>query len=289
MRQFAPLLLSTMLTIPAAMAAPVAKEAPATKATTSLTAPSDKGVQAANPAAVKTIEAALKKLDPNIPVEAIKPSPMAGVYMIILKGGHVLYAGADGKHLIRGDMLEIGDKGLTNLTEEVRNKASAELLNNINKEELIVFSPKGETKGVVYAFTDVDCGYCRKLHQEVADMNDLAIEVRYMAFPRGGERSPAYDKMVDAWCAKDRKEALTDLKSGKTIQVDADSKQKEACKAMIDRQYELGMQMGVSGTPAMVLENGQVIPGYRPAADLAKILGITPKPAQIPEGSGSGQ
>ena len=282
MRQFAPLLLSTMLTIPVAMAAPVAKDAPATKATSSPTVPAEKGVPAADLAAIKSIETALKKLDPNIPIETIKPSPMAGVYMVILKGGHVIYAGPDGKHLIRGDMLEIGEKGLTNLTEEVRNKASAELLKNINKEELIVFSPKGETKGVVYAFTDVDCGYCRKLHQEVAEMNELGIELRYLAFPRGGERSPAYAKMVDAWCAKDRKQALTDLKSGQSIQIDVDSKQKEACKAMIDKQYEIGMQMGVSGTPAMALENGQLIPGYRPAADLARLLEIPPTPAPAP-------
>lgn len=276
MRQFAPLFLSTMLTIPMAMAAPVAKDAATIKATTSQTAPADKGVPAADPAIIKTIEAALKQLDPNIPIETIKTSPMAGVYMVILKGGHVLYAGSDGKHLIRGDMLEIGGQGLVNLTEEVRNKASAELLKNINKEDLIVFPPKGETKGVVYAFTDVDCGYCRKLHQEVAEMNELGIELRYLAFPRGGEQSPAYAKMVDAWCAKDRKQALTDLKSGKSIQIDVDSKQKEVCKALIDKQYELGVQMGVSGTPAMALENGQLIPGYRPAADLAGILNITP-------------
>lgn len=272
MRQFAPLLLSTMLTIPMAMAAPVTKDdATASKVTAS---PAEKEAPADTTAAINTIETALKKLDPNIPVESIKPSPVSGIYMVILKGGHVLYAGSDGKHLIRGDMLEIGTQGLVNLTEEVRNKASAELLKSINKEELIVFSPEGETKGIVYAFTDVDCGYCRKLHQEVADINDLGIELRYLAFPRGGERSPAYDKMVNAWCAKDRKQALTDLKSGKAIQADVDSKQKEACKAMIDRQYELGIQLGVSGTPAMALENGQLIPGYRPAADLAKILEI---------------
>ena len=279
MRQFAPLLLSTMLTIPMAMAAPIAKDAAVSKATTSLAVPAGKGVAVADPTAIKTIDTALKKLDPNIPIETIKPSPMTGVYMVTLKGGHVLYAGLDGKHLIRGDMLELGDNGLVNLTEEVRNKASAELLKNINKDELIVFSPKDETKKVVYAFTDVDCAYCRKLHQEVADMNDLGIELRYLAFPRNGERSPAYEKMVDAWCAKDRKQALTDLKSGKSIQVDVDKKQKEACKAMIERQYELGVQMGVSGTPAMALENGQLIPGYRKAADLAEILGIKPAPA----------
>lgn len=264
MRLIALLFLSSLLSLPAAMAAPKDTRVPAGT-------PLDKARQ--------QIELQLKKLDPNIPIENIDPSPMKEVYMVTLQGGHVLYTSADGKHLIRGDMLEIRDSGLVNLTEEIRNEESAKLLASLNKDDLIIFSPNGETKGVVYAFTDVDCGYCRKLHQEVSEMNELGIELRYLAFPRGGERSPAYNKMVDAWCAQDRKQAMTDLKNGQPITVTANAEQKSECKANIDRQYQVGVQMGVSGTPAMALENGQLIPGYRPAADLARMLGINPMPA----------
>ena len=222
----------------------------------------------------KAITTQLKKLDTGIPIESIKPSPMEGVYMVTLQGGHVLYTSASGKHLIRGDMMEIRDSGLVNLSEEIRSKANAERLQAVKPEEMIVFPPKGKTKAVVYAFTDVDCGYCRKLHQEVTAMNDLGIELRYLAFPRGGERSAAYSKMVDAWGAKNKQQAITDMMAGKPVTSTLEAKQKAANKAIIDSQYQLGIEMGVNGTPAMILENGQMIPGYRPAKDLAKMLGL---------------
>ncbi|OED42076.1 hypothetical protein ACH42_12590 [Endozoicomonas sp. (ex Bugula neritina AB1)] len=223
----------------------------------------------------KAITTELKKLDASIPIETIKLSPMDGVYMVTLKGGHVLYTSANGKYLLRGDMLEVRGNGVVNLSEEVRNKANADLLKSLKVEDMIVFSPKGETKAVVYAFTDVDCGYCRKLHQEVAAMNDYGIELRYLAFPRGGERAPAYDKMVDAWCAADRKKAMTDLKTGKTIPAIEDATKKKVCQDIVESQQQLGMAMGVNGTPAMVLEDGQLIPGYRPADDLANMLKLS--------------
>ena len=136
---------------------------------------------------------------------------------------------------------------------------------------MIIFSPKGETKGIAYAFTDVDCGYCRKLHREVPAMNELGIEVRYLAFPRGGRKSSVFAKMANAWCATDRQQALADLKAGKTISVPISGDQ-NACNKMIEDQYQLGLQLGINGTPAMVLKNGLIIPGYRPAADIARII-----------------
>ena len=196
---------------------------------------------------------------------------MPGVYKVTIQGGNVFYSSATGQHLLRGDMLEVRGDRLVNLTEELKSKQNAKLLKTINTDDMVVFSPKGETKGVVYAFTDVDCGYCRKLHREVAELNELGIELRYLAFPRGGKNSPVYNKLADAWCSVDRKQAMNDLKSGKSISVEI-AGDVAACKSLIERQYNLGVQMGVSGTPAMVLENGQMIPGYRPASDIASML-----------------
>jgi thiol:disulfide interchange protein DsbC len=132
---------------------------------------------------------------------------------------------------------------------------------------MLKFKPKGETRAVVSVFTDVDCGYCRKLHLEMADMNALGIEVRYLAFPRAGVGSPTYDKIVSAWCADDRNQALTDLKLGKDIP-------NRACPNPVAKQYELGHDIGVTGTPAIVLEDGRLLPGYMPAAELAGLLGL---------------
>ena len=233
----------------------------------------------------QAIEIQLKSRDPNIPIERVERTEWEGVYMVVLTGGHVIYARKDSRMIMRGDMLKLEDDGgITNLTERVRNTAVAQQLKEIKTTDMITFKPKGEVKGVVYAFTDVDCGYCRKLHQEVQAMNDLGIELRYLAFPRGGERSPAYNKMINAWCAKDRKQAITDLKTGKDVSTTAvaikDAPQPEgSCGALVDQQYQLGINLGVNGTPAMFLEDGRAIPGYRPAADLANLMGITKVPA----------
>lgn len=224
-----------------------------------------------NPEAL--IESQLKKLDATIPIESVTKSPMPGIYKVMLKGGFVLYSSENGQYFIKGDMLEVRGSQLVNLTEEIKSQQNAKLLNSLKKEDMVIFSPKGETKGVVYAFTDVDCGYCRKLHREVARLNELGIELRYLAFPRGGQQSPVHGKMTDAWCSVDRKQALTDLKTGKPVSVDIKG-DKAACSEVINDHYNLGVQMGINGTPAMVLENGQVIPGYRPAADVAKIIGV---------------
>ncbi len=228
--------------------------------------------------ASSSIEKELKTLDSNILIEGIEKTSWDNVYLVKLKGGNLIYASKDGKHLFRGDMLQIGDGQVTNLTETIRNKSTAAELKNLNPKDLIVFPAKGKTKGIVYAFTDVDCGYCRKLHQEVPAMNDLGIEIRYLAFPRGGQQSPAYAKMVEAWCSGDRKQSMSELKSGQeTVSKKAsdEEKKKSQCAKLVEDQYQLGLKLGVSGTPAMFLENGQAIPGYRPAADLARMMGIT--------------
>ena len=259
MRQISLLILTALLSIQMAVAAPINKTM-------------------SN--AEKAITTELKKIDPDISIETINPSPIEAIYEVTLKNGRVLHISATGKYLISGDMLEIRDEGLVNLSEETRNKVNVERLKSMRVEDMIVFSPEDKAKAIVYAFTDVDCGYCRKLHQEVAEMNKLGIELRYMAFPRGDNRSPAYSKMVDAWCSADRKQAMTDLKTGKTITSTADDKKKASCKAIIESQHQLGGKMGVTGTPAMVLENGQMIPGYRPAKELAKMLGLTETPAK---------
>ena len=219
---------------------------------------------------IKTdIEKQLKSLDPDIPIETIEKSPIASLFTIILKGGHILYSSTDGKYLIRGDMLEINNGTITNLTGRIHSKETAKRLSKIKREDMIIFSPKGETKGIVYAFTDVDCGYCRKLHQEIAEMNELGIELRYIAYPRGGAQTPTYKKMVSAWCANDKKSAMSDLKNGRNIA-------EKTCKNPVDSQIELGATLGITGTPALFLEDGRSIPGYRPAKEIARMMNIKP-------------
>ena len=116
---------------------------------------------------------------------------------------------------------------------------------------MVIFPAVGETKGVVSVFTDVDCGYCRKLHQEVPKLNQMGIEVRYLAYPRAGVGSRSYQKIVSAWCAADPNKAMTQLKSGMEIP-------DVSCENPVAAQFDLGQQVGVTGTPAIVLEDGRL-------------------------------
>ncbi len=130
---------------------------------------------------------------------------------------------------------------------------------------MIVFSPKEKPRHTLTVFTDIDCGYCRKLHAEMDELNSYGIEVRYMMFPRTGLNTPSYQKAVNVWCAKDQQVSMTKAKAGESIP-------QANCDNPIASQFDLGQQLGVTGTPALLLGDGSLIPGYRPAKDLAAIL-----------------
>ncbi len=206
--------------------------------------------------------AKLKLIRPDLPIERVSAAPIEGMTIIELSGGTMLYATADGRHLFAGDLYEIRGDELVNLAEERRDEMRKSLLDAVPTSEMTVFPANGLRKASIMVFTDVDCGFCRKLHKEVPQLNALGIEVRYLAYPRQGVGSPVYDKMVSAWCSKDRNSAMTKLKNGESIPP-------AQCDNPIASQYELGQEIGVSGTPAIVFESGRLQPGYTPAAELA--------------------
>lgn len=225
----------------------------------------------ASPADVITEQ--LKQARPDLQLKNVKSSPVEGIQEVELADGSVIYVSDNGKHFFYGELFQINSSGFTNLTEARNNVSRKEALAGVSRDQQVVYSPKGETKASVTVFTDIDCGYCRKLHMEMAKMNELGIEVRYMAFPRAGVKrgsdyTPSYTKIASAWCAKDPLAALTDAKMGKDIP-------KNICKNNpIEAQYLLGQKMGIRGTPAMILEDGSMVPGYLPADQLAGRLGI---------------
>ena len=220
----------------------------------------------ATPDGAKTLVAKLKALRPDLPVERVHETPLDGIYGLELPDGSVLYGTADGRYLFAGDLYAL-DGQLVNFTEGQRAIARRELLKTVEADDMVVFSPPADPKAAVYVFTDVDCGYCRKLHQEMTDLNALGIEVRYLAYPRAGVGSDSYRKIVSAWCAADQRAALTNLKAGKTIP-------ELSCANPVAKQYDLGREVGITGTPAILTEDGQLFPGYMPAAQLAATLGL---------------
>lgn len=204
---------------------------------------------------------ALSGLIGNKTVDSVTPSPIPGIYEAMI-GASVLYVTADGKYLFNGSLIDITKR--KDLTSAKQAGVKAKMIEAIGEENMVIFAPEEYTHTVT-VFTDIDCGYCRKLHAEVDQYNDLGIRVRYLMFPRAGQGSPAYRKAVSVFCASDRKEAMTQAKAGEAIEM-------KNCDNPVDREYALGQDLGVTGTPAIFLENGELIPGYVPAARMSAIL-----------------
>lgn len=201
-------------------------------------------------------------------VTAIEETPASGLVKVTLENGPVLYATEDGDHFVVGDLWSLGGNGLVNLSEKSRSEDRKRLVDAISPEDMIVFPAKGERRAYITVFTDTTCFYCQKLHQEVSALNDNGIEVRYLAYPRAGLDSDGARQLETAWCSSDRRATLTALKSGET------RPEKTCADAPIAEQYQLGVEMGVRGTPAIVTSDGELIPGYKPAADIALMLGL---------------
>ena len=200
---------------------------------------------------------------PELSADSISSTPIPGLYQIMM-GGQISYISADGRFLVQGDVYDIKEE--RNLTEEHRAKARMMAVNQIGSQQMIVFSPEDKPAHTVTVFTDIDCGYCRKLHREMEAYNDLGIEVRYLFFPRSGPRTNSWSKAENVWCAEDRNSALTRAKAGVEVQSDACS------PTPVGEHYQLGRQIGIRGTPAILAESGELIPGYVPADELLDYL-----------------
>ncbi|MFP8965558.1 DsbC family protein [Pokkaliibacter sp. CJK22405] len=223
--------------------------------------------QAAKSTPEEAITAALTKAYPDLPISSITPSEMPHLYEVMLATGDSLYASEDGSHFIVGNLYQTTDKGFRNLTEIKQQKSRAELMASVPDENAIIFPAKGEERSTLFVFTDVDCGYCRKLHSELGQLTSQGITVKYLAFPRTGLNTPTYDKMVAVWCSDDPQAAITAAKQGS---VPGSAK----CENPVAADYELGVTLGVTGTPTLITPDGQMIPGYMPANELVKSLGL---------------
>ena len=211
----------------------------------------------------------LKTARPDIQFTFLGESPMPGVYEVQVTNGPILFVHEQGEYLFEGGLLKVSESGIVDTMEERKAIKRRDVFAARSTDDMIIFKPEGESKAVMNVFTDVDCGYCRKFHQEVPELNAMGIEVRYLAFPRAGIPSGSYDKIAKAWCAEDQQDALTKVKSGRSVDV-------EVCEDNpVAEQYAFGTQLGVTGTPAIILMDGTLIPGYQPAKKFAEVLGLT--------------
>lgn len=207
------------------------------------------------------IRQALAKSMPSVKVGTVKPSEISGLYEVTV-GGNIFYASGDGKYLIQGHLVDIAAR--TDLTEEKLGGARKQAIEKLGVDKMIVFKPK-ESKYTVSIFTDIDCGYCRKLHSEIDQYMAEGITIQYLFFPRAGKGSDSYHKAVSVWCADDRKAALTAAKKGGNPAA-------KTCANPVDEHMQLAEDFEVKGTPMIVTEKGNIFPGYLPAKQLAEAL-----------------
>ena len=207
------------------------------------------------------IRKSLAQSMPSIQPDSIGPSEIKGLYEVMV-GPNIFYMSDDGKYIIQGNLINVLDR--KDISEAKVAKARVKAIDELGVDRMIVFVPK-EQKHQVSIFTDIDCGYCRKLHSEIDQYLKNGIGVQYLFYPRAGVGSDSYNKAISVWCADDRKEALTKAKKG------ADPEQK-TCDNPVDEHMKLGQLFGTKGTPMLVTEKGSILPGYVPADKLLQTL-----------------
>ena len=201
-----------------------------------------------------SIRKALEKAAPGIEITNIQPAPIKGLYEV-MSGTDLMYVTSDGRYFMSGHIVDLTTR--EDLTEPRLSQARKRLIDGVGDSQMVVFSAK-DFKHTITVFTDIECGYCRKLHSQISEYEKEGIRVRYLFFPRAGKGSPAYEEAVSVWCAGDdeaRRAALTKAKSGQQIEA-------KTCDNPIDAHMALGNDLGLRGTPAIVTDSGELIPGY---------------------------
>ena len=207
------------------------------------------------------IRQALTQSMPAMKIDAIQPSVIKGLYEATV-GANIFYVSEDGKYLLQGRLIDVA--GRKDLTEEKLNGTRKLAIAKIGQDNMIVFKPK-IAKYTVTIFTDIDCGYCRKLHSEIDQYLAQGITIQYLFYPRAGKGSESYNKAVSVWCADDRNAALTAAKKDQKIP-------EKTCDNPVDEHMKLGDDFDVKGTPMIVTEQGNILPGYVPAKQLVEAL-----------------
>jgi thiol:disulfide interchange protein DsbC len=252
---------AAVLAAPLALAAATrggvsAKSAPASQKSAQASA---QGAQASAPSDPRE---AIVKAIPGTTPEDVHATPIPGIFEI-MRGTDAAYVSANGRYAIAGDLYDLHSN--VDLTDVERRQMRLKLLATIPESQMLIFGAPNSPHTVT-VFTDVDCAYCRKFHSEIAEYNRLGIRVRYLFYPRTGPNTASWVKAEEVWCSPDRKQALTRAKLGETLHV------KLCANTPVALEYQLGQELDLAGTPAIILANGDLLPGYVSPADLAQAL-----------------
>ena len=202
----------------------------------------------------------------QLQIIGVVATPLSNIYEVELNTGEILYSDISGDYLFAGDMYQTSVAGLMNLSAGKRDLRNLDKIAAVPEDQMIIYTPD-VVKASITVFTDVDCTYCRALHKDLDTLLEMGIQVRYMAYPRGGENADSYEKMISVWCSEDRHKSLTQAKNGQNLP-------ERDCDTPVLAHYELGNELGISGTPALFFPDGKLIPGYMEPERLAAMLKI---------------
>lgn len=221
-----------------------------------------------NPAVVKAdadssyIKAKIKieKIIPEVQVDSITNSEIDGLLQVN-SGSEVFYISKDSNYLVYGELIDLNKpKESWHVTENHRKIGRLKLIGSIDKKSMIIFSPKNK-KATVTVFTDIDCSFCRRMQKDMGKLNDLGIEIRYIAFPRTGPKSESYKKAVNVWCSEDKNKSMSLAKQGGAVA-------EASCSNPVNDHFRLGIKMGITGTPTLIFEDGTMLASYLPPEKL---------------------
>ena len=189
---------------------------------------------------------------PDVAIDEIKKIDDNFHEIIINK--QIYYATNDGKYLIVGNVINLNTK--ESITENTKMNQRLSIIDSIDMKNFMIFKPK-KTDHILTIFTDTSCPYCQKLHNEIPDLLENNIEIRYVLFSRNGNDVDAYQQLVSAWCSADKVDALEDLFAGDILDDISN------CENPIARNFDYAGSLSVEGTPTIFLEDGRIIPGYQ--------------------------
>lgn len=203
----------------------------------------------------------LKQALPNAIITDIQPTNVGKLYEVLVDG-QIIYLSEDGQYAVYGAVIDLKNK--VNVTDNTQSALRAKILESVPTSEMIIFSPK-KPLYTVTIFTDPECQWCRKLHSEINDYMARGIEIRYLAYPRSGPTESAAQTLASVWCSHNPHEALSAAMRGQQLSPGT-------CDNPVARHYELGERFGVTGTPAIILSSGQLLPGYATPDELLRVL-----------------
>ncbi len=212
---------------------------------------------------IQLVRQRLSQLLPNVLPDSIRPTPIPNLYEVVV-GTRLVYVTGEGRFLIEGEIIDLENQ--KSLTNPRLNEITLAAIDAVGEQNMLIFEPPGAARHTVTVFTDIDSAYSRKLHQVMDQYTDLGIRMRYLFYPRAGIDSGSFGKAVAVWCAPDRYRAIDRAMAGEALE-------SAVCPNPVKDHWQLGQSIGISGAPVLVLESGDLLPGYVAAERLIKILG----------------